>query len=357
MNPAAEGSAAAYDAIIVGAGPAGSVCAAHLAQAGRRVLLIEKARFPRDKVCGDCLNPSVWKVLDRLNLRERLLALPHVVVREVSYHGHRGAPLRFPVPHSGEIVVKRRDFDALLARRAVEAGVEFRDGVTVTRIANGWKVETDGGFFHGRVLIAADGRNSTVARLAGRLPASARERSAIQCHCRRPAWHGDAVRMLFYPGGYGGTARVSADEINLCLVARPRDLARVRAHAERDFGLNGESEWRTIAPIARSDARDIARDGLFLLGDAARVVEPFTGEGIYYAMRSGELAAEAILSNADAEAAYRRAHSEMYRGRLWINRLAHAAGTHSRLASLALRAFRAWPAPLAALTAKVVART
>jgi len=342
-----------YDAIVVGAGPAGSVCATHLAQAGRRVLLLDRAKFPRHKICGDCLNPSVWPILDRLDLRDRLLALPYTVVREVSYHG-ASTELRFPVPDSREIVVKRRDLDALLAQRAVEAGVEFRDGIAVQNLAGNWTVGTDAGSFHAPLLIAADGRNSTIARFAGRLPASSRERTAIQCHCPRPAWHGDSVRMLFYAGGYGGTVRVNDDEINLCLVAEPRDLATVRARAEQDFDLAAGTEWRTIAPITRCDAHDIASAGLFLVGDAARVVEPFTGEGIYYAMRSGELAAEAILSSSDAEATYRRTHAAMYRGRLWVNHLARIAGTHPRLTSQALRLFKYWPAPLGALTAKVV---
>jgi geranylgeranyl reductase family protein len=343
-----------HDVIVVGAGPAGSVCAAHLARGGRSVLLLDRARFPRHKICGDCLNPSVWPIIDRLGLRARLLALPHTLVREVSYHGGATA-LRFPIPDSQEIVIKRRDLDALLVARAVEAGADFRDGVAVQNLAGHGTLETDAGSFHAPLVIAADGRNSTVARLAGRLPGSSRERTAIQCHCPRPAWHGDSVRMLFYPGGYGGTARVGPDEINLCLVAAPRDLAAVRARAAMEFALSADTEWRTIAPITRRDARAIAHDGLFLVGDAARVVEPFTGEGIYYAMRSGELAAEAILAGGNAEADYRRDHAAMYRGRLWINRIAHFAGTHPRLTSHALRLFQFWPAPLGALTAKVVA--
>ncbi len=348
-----------HDAIVVGAGPAGSVCAAHLAQGGRRVLLLEKSRFPRPKVCGDCLNPSVWPIIDRLALRERLRALPHVAVRHVSYHGIGGHSLRFDLPasESGEIVVKRRDLDALLVARAVELGVDFRDDVAVTSLSPGWSVETPAGRFGAPLLLAADGRNSTLARLAGRLPASSRERVALQCHCPRPADHDDSVRMHFYPGGYGGTARANADEINVCLVAKPRNLAAVKARAAAEFALDEETEWRTTAPLTRRDARDLARDGLFLLGDAARVVEPFTGEGIFYAMRSGEIAAEAILAGFDAESAYRRAHAEMYRGRLWVNRVARFAGLHPRLTSLALRAFRGWPEPLGALTAKVAAQT
>ncbi len=346
-----------YDAIVVGAGPAGSVCAARLAGAGRKVLVLEKSRFPRDKVCGDCLNPSVWPIIERLGLSERLLARPHVVAREVSFHGMRQSPLRFPIPDSREIVIKRSDLDALLVERARECGAEFLDGTSALRIAKSWTVETTRGVYSAPMLFAADGRNSTLARSIGSLPEARRERIAIQCHCPRPPWHGDEVRMLFYPEGYGGTAAVTDDEITLCLVANPKDLARVRARAEADFDLPESTAWRTIAPLARADAAVAARDGLFLLGDAARVVEPFTGEGIYYAMRSAELAADTVLSAPDPETAYRRAHAEMYRGRLWVNRLSRLAGSHPRVTSMALRALRAWPAPLGALTAKVVAQT
>jgi len=346
-----------YDAIVVGAGPAGSVCAATLARSGRRVLLLDKDRFPRDKVCGDCLNVAAQPILERLGLRDRISALPHARVREVSYHGIGIAPLRFPISHAGEIVVKRRELDELLAQRAIELDVEFRDGIPVTGIAPGWCVETPAGNFSAPLLFAADGRNSTVARLAGCLHASRRERVAIQCHCPRPPWHEDEVRMLFYPGGYGGTAPVSDSEMNLCLVARPTDVDRIRRCAERDFQLGGNVPWRTIAPLSRNDAALVARDGLFLLGDAARVVEPFTGEGIYYAMRSGELAAQCVIEGSHAEARYRRAHSAMYRGRLWVNRVARLAGLHPRVTSLALRVSRFWPAPLGALTSKVLAQT
>jgi geranylgeranyl reductase family protein len=343
-----------YDAIVVGAGPAGSACAIRLALGGRRVLLLERSRFPRDKVCGDCLNPSAHPVLDRLGVGERVRALSHVIAHTVSYHGIETPAVECPLRRTGEMVVKRRDLDDLLVRRAIELGVDFRDGVSVTGVTSGWTAEAGGQSYQAPWLLAADGRNSTVARLAGRLPAAARERTAIQCHCARPAWHGDAVRMLFYPEGYGGTAAVNEREINLCLVARPQDLERVRARAMEEFALPADTEWRTIAPLSRGDATEVAKDGLLLLGDAAKVIEPFTGEGIYYAMRSGELAAEAILAGSDVEASYRAAHRRMYHGRLWINRLARAGGEHPRLATLGLRLSRLWPAPLEALTARVV---
>jgi menaquinone-9 beta-reductase len=101
---------------------------------------------------------------------------------------------------------------------------------------------------------------------------------------------------------------------------------------------------------------------LFLVGDAARVVEPFTGEGIYYALASAELAAKAILFQCNGQgeeevsAAYSAAHKELYRGRLWINRLARAAVLSPRAASLLLEALRFQPAVLRFLTAKITGK-
>ena len=270
-------------------------------------------------------------LLERLGLAERLLALPHVAANEISYQGMRRPALRFPVRHAREIVIKRRDFDALLVARAVELGVRFLDDTPVLRVADRWTVETPRGTFSAPLLFAADGRNSPVARSLDLLPAARRERTAFQCRCPRPAGHGAAVRMLFYAGGYGGTAAISAQEINLCLVAGPDELAEVRRMAEREFQLDAGTVWRTIAPIARGNARCVARHGLYLLGDAARVVEPFTGEGIYYAMRSAELAANAVAAAANPEDAYRQAHTAMYRGCLWINGVLVLPGGLKRL--------------------------
>src|SRR5580693_2645166 len=105
-----------YDVAIIGAGPAGSTCAAFCAQAGWRTLLIEKARFPRDKVCGDCVNPACWPVLERLGVDERIRSLPHARIADVAFVSQHGRQLRIPLPVSehGEIAVARRLFDAAL---------------------------------------------------------------------------------------------------------------------------------------------------------------------------------------------------------------------------------------------------
>ncbi len=363
--------------LIVGGGPAGAACAAFCAAAGRRVLVVERAVFPRDKVCGDCLNPDAWPVLARLGLEERVRGLPHAALRSVEFAGLRGGPVRLPLPDAarGEIAVKRRDLDALLLARAVELGAQVQHGRSVVRmqkVAGGYDVTTADAAGGGaeethrtRFVVAADGRNSVVARLAGLLddaPRRADARVGLQTHLPCPADFGARVQMRWFADGYGGLCPVGGGELNVSLTGPPVALERLKKWVRAEFAhADKEPAWRTIAPLDRAAARRAAADGVFLVGDAARVVEPFTGEGIYYALRSGELAAAALRAaldgelSADAAAArYRHEHAAMYRGRLWVNRLARAAGRHPRAASWALEALRWQPGLLRFLTAKVV---
>lgn len=378
-------SHAAFDVAIVGGGPAGAACAAFCAAAGLRVAVIERAVFPRDKVCGDCLNPDAWPVLARLGLEERVRALPHTALRTVEFVGLRGAPVRLPLPEAerGEIAVKRRDLDALLLTRAAELGADVRQGQAVSAMR--WEAEetpADGGGHYalttaaddapvrGRFLVAADGRNSLVARLTGLLAEiprrNANARIGLQAHVPCPADFGARVQMRWFADGYGGLCPVGGGELNVSLTGPPAALEGLKRWVRAEFGPGDGQPWRTIAPLDRAPARRAAvargNGGVFLLGDAARVVEPFTGEGIYYALRSGELAAAAIVAAVRGEtdaggaaARYREAHARMYRGRLWVNRLARAAGRHPRWAAWALAGLRWRPELLRFLTAKVVA--
>ncbi len=355
-----------HDILIIGAGPAGSVAAAHLARANRRVLVIEKSTFPRHKVCGDCLNPVAWPILERLDLADRILTLPHAQADTVEFLGAHGQRVTIPAPaHSpatGELMVTRRDLDALLIARATELGAEFRDNLPVTRIertGGHWTLHTPTGPLTAPIVLAADGRNSTTARQTNRLGRPRHDRVAIQTHAPLADDLGNTVRMIFHADGYGGLARVDATTMNVCLVARTKRLPALRAYAERTFDLPVDTDWRSITPLTRADSSPVAADGLFLLGDAARVVEPFTGEGITYALRSGELAADAIANHPlpAAETTYRRTHAATYRGRLWVNRLARQASLHPLATSRLLSLLKLYPAPLALLTKKVVRPT
>lgn len=343
-----------YDVIVVGAGPAGSTCAAFCAVAGRKTLLLEKAKFPRDKVCGDCINPSCWPVLERLGVADRVLSLPHAKLAEVQFIGIGGQVTSFPLHASahGEIAVKRSHFDQLLLQRATECGVEVREGLGVSTIEPGWKIHAGSENFESKFLVAADGRNSSVARALGLLPSTGRERVAVQTHVAAPPDFGDRVALRFLPQGYCGVASIGNGELNICLVTRPKNLPALKSWAEREFGISPEQDWRSIAPLSRRPVPP-EHGNLLLIGDAARVVEPFTGEGIFYALASGELAARRLRGKS-TRAEFIREHARLYRGRLWVNQLSKAAVLHPRIGSAALRLLRWHPVALRFLTGKVV---
>lgn len=345
-----------YDVAIVGGGPAGATCAAFCAGGGLRTLLLERETFPREKVCGDCLNPSAWPVLSRLGVDDAVRALPCRSLREVEFSDSADRSVRCPLPAGplGEIGIRRSLLDALLLETAKARGVHVCEGIAVERIVReqgGWRIEAAGRRFSARALVAADGRNSTVARLLGLLPAAGKDRVALQTHFPASADFGDRVAMRFLPWGYCGVASVGDGILNLCLVARPRDIDALKAWACANFRLPADQSWRTVAPLSRSPVRP-AHDGLLLVGDAARVVEPFTGEGIFYALSTGELAARHLIAG-DLRG-YARTHARLYRGRLWVNRVARAACLYPRFAATLMHVARWCPALPGWLTQKVV---
>jgi geranylgeranyl reductase family protein len=344
-----------WDVAIVGSGPAGASCAAFCAMAGLRTLVLERARFPREKVCGDCLNPTCWPVLDRLGVSAEVRAAPHGKLAKVDFIGVGGRSVGAPLPlgERAEIAIRRSVFDQILLRRAQSLRAEVREGETLLSVSRGehWQIATEQSAETARVLVAADGRNSTVARLCNLMPRKGRDRVALQTHVPLPPNFGERVVLQLLREGYSGQAPVGDGLLNLCLVSRPRDLSAIKRWAERQFAIPADHVWRTIAPLARA-ALPASQPGLFLVGDAARVVEPFTGEGIYYALRSGELAAEAI--GAQDHRRYATAHRRLYAGRLWINLLARSAVLHPRLTTSLLRLLPNEKRMLGLLTTKVV---
>jgi geranylgeranyl reductase family protein len=357
-----------FDVAIVGGGPAGSTCAGFCALAGLSTIILEREKFPREKVCGDCLNPACWPVLHRLGIAERARRLPHAALSAVEFIAIGGRKIAVDFKSGAEqlIAVKRSLFDELILSRARELGVEIYEQTTVTGLTaaaadSDWKIQTvHGPTFAARVLVGADGRNSTVARLCNLLPRPSRERVALQAHIPLPADFDDRVVLQFLSEGYSGQAPVNCDELNLCLVSKPSHISALRHWAEQKFNLRPNQPWHTITPLTRTVLPPAQRN-LFLVGDAARVVEPFTGEGIYYAMRSGELAANAIkgiIHGADSQSTLRefaRGYAAMYQGRLWINHLARAAVLSPRTASAFLQIAR-FPSPILRLLTRKITR-
>ncbi len=226
------------------------------------------------------------------------------------------------------------------------------------KVRNGsaWAVSTSDETMQARFLIAADGRNSSVARLLADYPKTHTDRVGLQTHISIDAE--PHVALELYPYGYLGLASIGENLTNLCLVCRPRHADRFRREATEKFGLPPGHRWLSITPLTRL-ALQATRRNLMYIGDAARVVEPFTGEGILYALRTGALAADAIrhaaTNSSDSSPFYNACHARIYRNRLWVNQLARVAVLHPKISSTLFELLRFYPAPLKYLTSKVVA--
>ena len=310
------------DVIVVGAGPAGSIAAMLLARAGARVRLIDRETFPRAKLCGDTVNPGTLAILRRLRasagVEERGLRIDGMVVT-----GERGIAIEGRYPHGlhGRALL-RRELDWQLLQQAVDAGAMFEPGVAVRGPlveANGTRrvtgVVLDGRRAErrltARVTIAADGRRSTIAFGLGlaRHPARPR-RWAVGAYYQNVTGSTTFGEMHVRRGRYIGVAPLPGGLTNVCLVqpSQPADaslrdpaalLRDVLAHdlllCERFASARAIAAPVVLGPLA-VDHVDASLDGLLLAGDASGFVDPMTGDGLRFAVRGAELAADAALA-------------------------------------------------------------
>ena len=320
-----------HDVIIVGAAPAGSLAALVLARAGHRVALLDRAAFPRAKVCGNCINPAAWDIWKKLGLTESYAALPHHELTGFDIHVEGRLLYQHPFhpPQRGPRAVPRDVLDDWLRREAQAAGAEFLPETTVTGLdSKNGTVQSSRGEFSGKLLFGADGRNSLVARQSGIMPPPRRcHRVAWQTSIPAPRGLDDHAHMHVFEEGYFGYCRTSPTHAVISMVLDSRRTQDPLLLARRYFPhFPRQYDWLRMNPITRAPART-GTDRVWLLGDSARVVEPFTGEGIVFALSTGLLAADAALTGlarndpAAALASYSREHRQLYRRRAWVNML------------------------------------
>jgi len=359
------------DVLIVGAGPGGCSAALSLAKHGVEALLVDKAVFPRDKVCGDALSGKVMRVLDRLapDVGEQLRADPRQLPSwGVTFTAPSGRSLRVPFSRNTGLgaapgsIMPRLDFDALLLEKARKAtGVEFLQGTTLNsfdRTASGWLVRDAAKSLaiEARLVIAADGANSHFARHVAGIELEPRHHCAgVRAYYRGvtgmdPQGFIELIFLKELLPGYlwifplpGGRANVGlglrSDVVRKrktdlkallrSLVAEHPDLKNRFANATLEDGVRGLG-----LPLA-SKRRKLSDDGYLLVGDAGHLIDPFTGEGISHAMISGmhagDVAAEALLRTAGSPTASSLADHDM---RVW-RRLGKELTISTRLQHLA----------------------
>ena len=320
-----------WDVAVVGAGPAGAAAAlgALAAHPGARVLLLDRAAFPRDKSCGDGVAPHALDVLAGLGVGD--LVAGHRPVRRLRLGFADAEPVAGEMARPA-FVVPRAVLDARIVAAAVERGAELRRHRVRQVQASVDRVLLDGSV-SARVVVAADGADSVVRRQVG-VPATPRDHVAVAIRGYAPVARGreDEQVITFAPGGWpayawsfpvgDGSANVGYGEVlGNGRTSRAHLLARLDELLPAASA--GGTAWRAHH-LPLSSGRPRQPDGRVLLaGDALSLVNPLTGEGIYYAVLSGALAGRAAVSGAaDPGAAYRRL-------------LRHELGRHLRHTTLA----------------------
>jgi geranylgeranyl reductase family protein len=362
------------EVLVVGGGPAGSATALLLAQAGLDVVLLDAARFPRDKVCGEAISPGGCQLLDGLGVTTALrragarpvagmrLTSPEGVSFEGVYDGGRASGF----------ALDRRTLDAILLERARAGGVEVHEGVAVTGLARegatvvgvrtGGPGEPPRRVLRARLVVGADGRRSVVARTLGLLREARRPRRfAVRGYWEDMDGLSAFGEMHVGGGGYCGIAPLGARRGNVTFVLDQKDMTAAGGDLEGFYRRRLISGWpriaerlsgarlleppRAVGPLALESTGAWA-PGVLLVGDAAGFFDPFTGEGIAAGLRAAERAAAVAvgaLRGRGTLAAYGRAHRELVAEKFRFNRRVQWLVGRERLSNAAARILRALP--------------
>jgi geranylgeranyl reductase family protein len=300
-----------YDVIVVGAGPGGSAAAYDLARRGAKVALFEQSRLPRYKPCGGCLSLKIDQILES---DFHPLVEKTIYGGTFTFEGFDEVHVRSDRPIA--YMVMRDRFDHFLADKARRAGADLREGERVTAAAetsDRVRVFTGQAEYEARYLIGADGANGIVGRSVGLTPkrrVAVCVESEVTTHAEAIQMPGDEVRIELgaIPFGYGWVFP-KGDHLSIG-VGGLRDKIRNPRSFYDEFlvdqdlvdALTSEKRRGYIIPVFAGGGQPIAGRRTLLVGDAAALVDPFLGEGVYYAIRSGQLAAatigDALSSNA-----------------------------------------------------------
>lgn len=311
-----------WDAVVVGAGPGGALAARQLALTGVRTLLVERHSFPRNKVCGGCLNGRALEVLRSVGLENELNTLrPVALNRFVLQANRRRVELVLPAGAA----IRRSNFDAMLVQAAIDAGAEFLPE-TLAVVENDDRTDLASRRVHlrqnggshrtamAKVIVAADGLGhpslQRIPAFACQVELASRIGIGTTICEATGGYRSNTIYMALAKWGYVGLVRTGDGWWNLAAALDPTALkqalspAALVANTMREAGLPelpslASCVWQGTPPLTRQSA-SLAAARIFLLGDAAGYMEPFTGEGMGWALSSAIAVVPAVLQSVTA---------------------------------------------------------
>lgn len=300
-----------HDVAIIGAGPAGSTAALILARAGLAVTLVEQHRFPRHKVCGECVSALGIEVLKRLNIAEAIASLSPAVLTHVAIHTLDGNSVRLRLPRA-MWGLSRWAFDSSLLDLARAAGAVVRQPARCERLEVAPRVSVRVRDLQTNRIEVLDARRLIVADGKGALLPRTSEPTSdfgIKAHFIGVKGPRDAIELFGCRGLYGGLAAIEGNRWNVAfsipasrLRRRARDLDALFEEIidespmlrSRMAGAELAGHW-FASPLPRFDVKDRWPDDVTPIGGAAAAIEPIGGEGMGLALRSAELAARSLV--------------------------------------------------------------
>ncbi len=375
MNDRREGEE--WDVVVIGAGVAGCVLARELAREGLKTLLVESRSFPREKVCGGCLSGLAVSVFEQAGLMDAVFSAGAVPLRRFEAM-RRGRLLQVPVFEG--LAVSRTVLDDILARRATEAGVVFRDGTTATLVTahagpdfRQVRLRSHRGseMVDARIVVAAAGLGRTCFEADSPHRSRFSRGAKLGAGCILPdgpaSYRPGVIHMAIGHEGYLGLVRVAHGQLDVAGAFAPEFFEASGSPGAAAFEILRQAgfetvpelmsaKWTGTPPLTRR-TRPLASDRVFLVGDTAGYVEPFTGEGMGWALASAmalkPLVVEAARQwNARLITEWERTYERVSGRRQGICRSLAAILERPALAAVAFQAARLAPS----VTARIVRR-
>ena len=346
-----------YDVIIIGAGPAGCASALFLYQKGLRVLVLDRASFPRDKVCGEFISPAADDILNELGVLDSIQQTDPTRLHGVAISSYGKPELSIDYPLSPgratpmtSLSLSRFQLDHLLVQQVVGQGVEVREQYSVddflfedNRVTGvKGRDEANRSFaFSASVVVDASGRNGLSLRRLGLIkPHLGSGKIALAAHWENIQFPHDYCYMHVSSPGYTGMAPVGNDSVNVVLVVDDRYVRGKELDSFYQTTVLGNERRRSLLSGARPkervrsvgslayDVRPVPCGGLVLAGDTTGFIDPFTGEGIYLSLRSAQLASGIIHQAISARdfsreflAQYERKRQQEFRKKFILSRM------------------------------------